>query len=59
MLKLKIVFNYLYKIKKLKMYRKLGLFRDLSKKYLEIRQSITENETNLNNSGGLMTEKEK
>jgi len=29
------------------------------KKYLEIRQSITENETNLNNSGGLMTEKEK
>ena len=59
MLKLKIVFNYLYKIKKLKKYRKLGLFRDLCKKYLEIRQSITENETNLNNSGGLMTEKEK
>ena len=41
------------------MYRKLGLLRDLSKKYAEIRQSISENEINLNNSGGIMTEKDK
>ena len=41
------------------MYRKLGLFRDLSQKYVEISQSISKNEINLNNSGDIMTEKDK